>query len=165
MNKRKLWLLFWLAIVCLSASCYPPVSVEQQQRARKGLDADLAQLPILDGFIVIKTLVAESFDNEHTGNDVCYYAVGSVVAGTTLAETAALDAYSQRLQTLGWVPSLPKEDTSRYLTRDLNERIVIYSYAPSLDIQDAVGYAQLKQQYKSIIIIEVDYILPNQGRC
>lgn len=111
MNKRKLWLLFCFAIVCLSASCYPPVNAEE---ARKGLDADLAQLPILDGFTVIKTLVAES------SIDACNYAIGSVVTGTSLADTAALDAYSHRLQTLGWVPGLPKEDTARYLTRGLN---------------------------------------------
>lgn len=152
-------------IVCFVTSCHPPVNDQKRQEARAGLDTVLAQLPELKEITRVKTLVYESYDNEH-GEDVCYYAKGYVILGTSLPATEALDAYAQALRSTGWVNETSDEyKTSRMLILGDQERIVVSSGDPGLEIRNAVNYEQLRQLYTSVIVIRVDYTLPKRDNC
>ena len=129
------------------------------------MDAAIAQLPTLANFTSIKVLVYESYDNEHGGERICYYAKGYVIAGSSLPDAEALDVYAQQLQSLGWTFDKTQYTVSRLLSRGSNEDIVVYSYEPGPEIKDAVDYAQLKKVYESVIITRVDYTVPSRDGC
>ncbi len=158
-------LLCFFTLLGLLASCYPLVDPDKQQEARRGLDAALAQLPTLQRFTTAKILVYESHDAEHSSEYVCYYAKGYIVAGSSLPAEDAVSYYAQSVQPLGWSPNSDKLASERLLDRGLYERIVISPYEPEIEIQNAVGYAQLKKTYLSVIVIRVDYTLPSRDRC
>ncbi len=165
MNSSIRRLSCFFALLSLLVSCYPPVSPEKQLETREGLDTALAELPTLASFITIKVLVYESYDNEHSNERVCYYAKGYVVAGSSLPEADALDAYTQKVQALGWTRDMTQYGFERLLNRGANESMVIFSYEPGIEIRDAVGYTQLKKEYKSVIVIRVDYTVPARDGC
>lgn len=163
MTSRVLWSFCFFAL--LLVSCSPVVSLEKQREARRGLDAALAQLPTLASFTPVKVLVYESYDNEHGGEHVCYYAKGYVIVGSSLPYAKALDVYAHQLQSLGWTFDKAQYTLSRLLSRESNEDAVVYSYEPGPEIREAVDYAQLKKSYESIIVIRIDYTVPNGQDC
>ncbi len=162
-NTRQLLCLF--ASLCLLVSCYPPIDLDKQQEARRGLDAALAQLPTLQRFTTIKILVYESYDAEHSSEYVCYYAKGYIVAGSSIPAADAVSYYAQSVQSLGWLPDSDQHTSERLLDRGMYERMVISPYEPEIEIQNAVGYTQLKETYTSVIVIRVDYTVPSRERC
>jgi hypothetical protein len=136
---------------------------QKQREARDGLDASIAQLPTLAGFTTIKVVPLE-FSHTAYGK-TCYYARGYVIAGSSFSETEALDTYTEKIRSLGWMPEGMQAETSRVLMHAANERMEIYSGKPGVDIDGAMDYDQLRQTYRSLIFVSLDYMIPSRDEC
>jgi hypothetical protein len=164
MNKL-LYQLFWsVLLLSLITACTNPINSSlDYQKARSGLENLMRQLPQSEKFNVIKTIKQEF---SHTGGEkTCYYARAHLIIGTSMPETESLDIYEQSLKTLNWVPREQQYKTSRVLYYGNNDRMVVTSGEPGVDVKDLVDYEQLRKTYKSIIFVSIDYMLPNREEC
>jgi len=155
------WLRVVLAIAALfiTSSC---VSLKMEE-ARAGVEASVAQLPVLSEFDTVK-VVYQTFCYSAYGL-TCYYGRAYIIMGSSLPEDEALDMYAGALMLSGWMPSGIQYDTARELERGEHELVVIRSGQPSVDIAGAVDYLQLRSAYESVIFVELDFMLPNRESC
>jgi len=113
----------------------------------------------------VKIVYQEFHSDENEDGPICYYARAFVIVGTLLPETQALDTYTEKTQSLGWTPEGRQYEISRILIRGVNDRIVIGSGEPGVDIKDALDYDKLRETYRSIIFVRLDYMLPSRDEC
>jgi hypothetical protein len=145
-------------------ACTNPInSLLTYQKARSGLENLITQLPQSEEFNVIETIRQDfSFTVEEK---TCYYARANLIIGTSMPETEALDIYEQSLKTLNWVPRGQQYKTSRILYYGNNDKLVVTSGEPGVEVKHAVNYEQLRKTYKGIIFVSIDYMLPNREEC
>lgn len=162
--KYLLWFLGIVVLLCLLVFGVQLTNHYMKQReARIGLDALVTQLPELRDFEKVKVVYRE-FSNTEYGV-TCYYARAFIITGTRLSESESLDVYTAKLESLGWMPREKQYETSRVLYYEMNDRIVVRSGEPGVDIKDALDYAQLRKDYQSVIFIRIDYMVPNREEC
>ncbi len=151
-------------LLCLSIFCVQQISYfKKQQEAKLGRETLVGQLPKLKNFDVIET-VYQDFPDKITGR-TCYYARTHLVIGTSMPESKALDAYEQNLKILNWISGGQQYETSRVLHYGDNDRVVVRSGEPGIDVKNVVDYDQLRETYQSIIFVRVDYMVPNREMC
>ena len=148
-------------LLCAVLSC---TSLELR-KARIGVDAAVAQLPVLQGFDVIEIL---NLDRSISAfGETCYYARAYVIIGSSLSETEALSGYSKALQSVGWVPDLEPYAPTWGLIRGSSEYAVIEVGEPYVGFKekDPVNWAQWEAKYRTIMNIRIDYMLPQRDGC
>ena len=164
--KHLLWLTAIAVLLCVLVLLVQQVGHLQRQReARAGLDVVIAELPKPAGFDMIKIVYQEFYDDEHGSGPVCYYARAYIITGSSMSESDALATYAQSLQLQGWALEGEQYKTERGLIRGANERVVAHSGDPGVDIEDALDYAKLKEVYRSLIFVRVDYMIPSRDQC
>lgn len=147
-------------LLCLFLSCTSPKLHQASAKA----DATVALLPELAGFDTVKT-INHSFSYGAYGG-TCYYGRVYVIVGTDLPEKQALAEYVESLQSSGWSLAGQQFDTERLLIRGTNERIVLRSDdEPDVDIADALDYDLLRAEYRNLIFITLDHIVPAREGC
>ena len=156
---RWLRLCGFVVLLCSILSC---TSLELR-RARTGVDAAVAQLPVLKGFDVIKIENLE--DSMSAGGETCYYARAIVVVGSHLPEIEAINVYSEALQSTGHNPRDGRYPKSRMFYRGSNERVLVAVSEPYVGFKNRVDWAEWKATYPTIIFVSVVYILPQRDGC
>ncbi len=149
------WLLTLVVFLTLTSAC----GYVQQREVRRGLEASMARLPQQSSFEVVGSLYEEFSDRR------CYYAGVYLVIGSPLEERAALDLYVRELQSLGWVLFERQFETEKGLTYDEHSWLTVDTGPPGPLLDSVVDYEQLKQTYRSILVVRVVFMVPSRDEC
>jgi len=154
------WLLTLVVFLALTSAC----GYFQQQEVRRGLGASMVRLPQQSSFEVVGSLYEEFSYGR------CYYAGVYLVIGSPLEERAALDLYVRELQSLGWVLSerlfeTEEEPMEEMLIYGEHERVTVDIHPPGPLLDSVVDYEQLKQTYRSILVVRVVFMVPSRDEC
>lgn len=148
--------------VCILVSCdnlFPYVAMRE---ARTGLNSLVGQLPDLAGFETTKVEYFDLADSAH--GKTCYYARAFVIIGSSLPMEDALDTYVEKIQSLGWAFDGRQYTTARTLVRGKHDLLVVESGKVG-SVLNAEEFTILHNRYRSIILIRLEYILPQRDGC
>ena len=150
----------WLAVCLLLfavAGCTPPEHITVTQERDKAI-AEISALPEAD---YIQTFKSDWSNAEEGGS--CYYARGYLVFATQLSIEEVRKAYRPLLQEQGW----KNEDQANMglFVRGEHERANIAPVAQGTSISREIGLEQLRQEYKTVFSIRIDYMLPKREQC
>ena len=91
----------------------------------------------------------------------CFHARDYFVFGfSSLSTEAALEEYEKQLRMLGW-----QKRGSVYIHGANLKLSVSANDVPIIDINKIVDYESLRNAYKGVLTIGIDYILPDRATC
>ncbi len=155
------------ALVIMLGSCgFPLAYLQNQQKAEEGVGQIVNQLPRSPDFELIKIVQIKMdpvYDTEI--GEPCYYGRAYAIFGSSLSEAEALEAYSGKLEASGWQPEGKQHETGRKLVRGSNELAEVYYGNPGVDIERALDYTKVRQTYRSLLFVLVDYMVPHRQGC
>lgn len=104
------------------------------------------------------------------GGYACSYTRAYVILGTQRPATEVLDAYSEQLPRLGWVLRtesyhLELMPVLRIFIRGRHERLVIEPLGEGTEVADSVDHEALKRTYATLLVVRIDYMLPQRDNC
>ena len=141
-TRRLLALSSFVLVSCSVISC----DYAEQQKARKGLDRLVDQLPLSSDFEIAARMLDGSSSLE-----TCHYAEILILLGSALSEAEAMDLYVDELQSMGWDVE-EHNSNERVLIRGTQERIRITNY-PRWYVETDREYVRVKDACPTIIFV------------
>jgi len=135
----------------------------QKSQVHTGSEKLVNQLPTLE---TIDTVEVTYQEFSHSENGItCYYGRAYVILGTQQPLPDVLEAYLEELYAQDWRPEGNQYANTKTLIHYDNDRLVISLTEPEIVTQNQTNYAKLKQSYKEIIFIRIDYMVPSRQEC
>jgi hypothetical protein len=151
-------------LMCFVTSCTSP----KLDEARDGMQAAVAELP--DSPQLHHIVTTEHVWPVTEDGGTCYYARSYLVYGTQLPATEVLDWYTDRLEPLNW--SLEQGrfeqdymDVARQFTRGDHEFRAVSTGTPGFAVEQSFDYERYRQEYINIVVVSVDYVVPQSEGC
>lgn len=135
----------------------------KKSQVYSGVEELVNQLPTLETIDTLDVTYQEFSQSEY--GLTCYYSRAYVTLGTQQPSSEVLEAYLEKLYVQGWHPEGNQYANTKTLIRYDNDRLVISLTKPAIVLQNQTNYAKLKQSYKAIIFIRIDYMVPSRQEC
>jgi len=69
------------------------------------------------------------------------------------------------LQLLGWTPRAKQYPTSRVMYLGENTLLAATTNEPEAELRDSVEYAQMREDYQTVILLRLEFMLPSRDEC
>lgn len=135
----------------------------KKSQVHTGLEKLVNRLPTLETIDTVE-VTYQKFSQSENGF-TCYYGRAYVILGTQQPLSEVLDAYLKELYAQGWYPEGYQYANTKTLIRYDNDRLVISLTEPAIVMQNQTNYVKLKQSYKELIFIRIDYMVPSRQKC
>ncbi len=150
-----------IALVAAKCSVDRITADVERRRASDGFYGLLSYLPHLPQAEIVGLLRADSDFTAY--GKTCYYSDGWIVLESSSSETETIALYKSSLPPLGWNEVDKWPSGSKFFHSD-NDKLIFTEYrgSPPPIIENSLDFASLKRKYKSIIFIDLVYMLPSR---
>lgn len=155
-NSLKISFLILLSLLVACHSMETKIAQNELANTR-------ASLPDIKEF---ETVGALTEDFSYTAyKHTCYYSRSYIIYGTFLEEVEALNLYIETMTSNGWKVTRDDMERTRVLLRGKNESITAQFNLAGPVTESHPTYEQARELYPTIIIVIVDYVLPQVDGC
>lgn len=161
-TRRLVLILALTLIMCLVAGCTSPKVAEVRAGVRQAVEG----LPNSSQLHRITSLE----DAWKSTEGECYYGRAYLIFGTQWSVSEVLDWYTAQLVPLNWSLEhglIEDElmDSQRRFTRGEHEFLLVNTQAPGFAIEQSFDYEQARQDFTTVVVVSVDYVLPKLEGC
>jgi hypothetical protein len=154
-----------VVIIMMLSSCSVHLYDKQEElkESKNGVESSILNLPKSTNFSVLQKQDMQSLSEDKT----CVYATSTLMIGSSLVASDALEEYSNLLKKEGWVIDVDSISSmvSRVFTRGIHERLNIFVHEPPLWLKSQFNYQDEIKKNTSIMFMFISYIDPKESEC